>query len=165
MYSEQLTPTSNLQGSKKDGELNGEGKHKASVKPVTFKTVTSSPTLANLTTCTSKSTDSSQHLSTKPSTSKSASSKSGKSTNGDSQSQSILFIHSTCSCMYNLHLGVKRPRCSCEGCSLSDCGVCSNCSDMKKFGGTGRKKQRYMKRKCQLTKTMKVNYMECINLL
>ena len=85
MYSKHLTPTSNLQGLKKDGEFKVERKHKASVKPVTSKTATSSPTLTNPTTCTSKSTDStaititakpttcnSQQLSTKPSTSKPA---------------------------------------------------------------------------------------------
>lgn len=51
-----------------------------------------------------------------------------------------------------LKLGKKRLHCMCEGCLLDDCGECTNCNDMKKFGGPGRKKQRCIKRKCQLIK-------------
>ena len=50
---------------------------------------------------------------------------------------------------------MKRSSCSCENCLLDDCGQCANCHDMKKFGGPGRKKQRCVKRKCQLSKTVK----------
>ena len=38
-------------------------------------------------------------------------------------------------------IGVKRLRCQCEG-----CGECTNCLDMKKFGGLGRKQQRCSRR-------------------
>ena len=92
----------------------------------------------------------------------------------DSSQYAILTIHlyippvHVCTTYCWIILGVKRPRCSCEGCSLSDCGVCNNCCDMKKFGGPGRKKQRCMKRKCQFAKSVKVykiNYsMTCLNL-
>ena len=176
MYSEHLIPVRNLQGLNKDGENIGEGKHKTYANPVTSKTASSSPTL----TCTSKSTSStavvtaqattcnSRQLSTQPSTSKSAP-KSGKqlehyvySYTADSSQYAILTIHLYIPPVHVyttyrwIILGVKRPRCSCEGCSLSDCGVCSNCCDMKKFGGPGRKKQRCMKRKCQFAKSVKV---------
>ena len=29
----------------------------------------------------------------------------------------------------------------CEECKAKDCGSCSNCKDMRKFGGPGRKKK------------------------
>ena len=36
----------------------------------------------------------------------------------------------------------RRRRCNtCEACRRVDCGVCSNCSDMPKFGGPGTKRQ------------------------
>ena len=50
-------------------------------------------------------------------------------------------------------IGVKRSQCNCEGCQVHDCGKCTNCLDMKKFGGPGRKKQRCAKRNCQAQKT------------
>ena len=82
-------------------------------------------------------------------------------TAGPSQ-YAILIIHlyippvRVCTTYRWIILGFKRPHCSCEGCSLSNCEVCSNCCDMKKFGGPGRKKQRCMKRKCQFAKIVKV---------
>lgn len=36
----------------------------------------------------------------------------------------------------------------CSGCTKKDCGVCKNCKDMVKFGGTGRKKQKCIHRVC-----------------
>lgn len=49
--------------------------------------------------------------------------------------------------------GIKRKRrCrSCDACSKDDCGHCPNCKDMKKFGGTGRKKQCCVQRKCTVS--------------
>ena len=42
----------------------------------------------------------------------------------------------------------NRPRCgTCSRCK-SECGSCRNCRDKKKFGGPGRRKQAYLKRKC-----------------
>lgn len=173
MYSEHLIPVRNLQGLNKDGENVGEGKHKTYANPVTSKTASSSPTL----TCTSKSTSStavvtaqsttcnSRQLSTQPSTSKSAP-KSGKHY---IYSYSYSWFQSICNLIIHLYippvrvrttyrwiiLGVKRPRarCSCEGCSLSDCGVCSNCCDMKKFGGPGRKSKDVWKENANLLRS------------
>ena len=47
-------------------------------------------------------------------------------------------------------VGIKRKqRCgSCDACSKDDCGQCTNCKDMIKFGGTGRKKQCCLQRQC-----------------
>lgn len=43
----------------------------------------------------------------------------------------------------------KRRRCGvCEACQLPDCGKCRSCSDMVKFGGTGRSKQACLARRC-----------------
>lgn len=42
----------------------------------------------------------------------------------------------------------------CDGCQMQDCGKCSHCRDMIKFGGPGRKKQACILRKC----TNKGNY-------
>ena len=43
----------------------------------------------------------------------------------------------------------KRRRCGvCEACQLADCGKCSSCRDMLKFGGTGRSKQACVHRRC-----------------
>lgn len=48
----------------------------------------------------------------------------------------------------------KRKRCgTCDGCKTQDCGKCSYCRDMVKFGGPGKKKQACILRKC--TKTYK----------
>uniref|UniRef100_A0A8C2IQ98 DNA (cytosine-5-)-methyltransferase 1 n=1 Tax=Cyprinus carpio TaxID=7962 RepID=A0A8C2IQ98_CYPCA len=45
--------------------------------------------------------------------------------------------------------GVKRHRCGvCEVCQAPDCGKCSACKDMIKFGGSGRSKQACQKRRC-----------------
>ncbi|GIY34057.1 hypothetical protein CDAR_419951 [Caerostris darwini] len=44
---------------------------------------------------------------------------------------------------------LRRKRCGvCETCQLPDCGQCSFCKDMIKFGGSGRSKQACAKRKC-----------------
>ena len=44
--------------------------------------------------------------------------------------------------------GSRKKRCnSCEGCMLSDCGMCRNCKDMSKFGGSGKSKQACIMRK------------------
>ena len=43
----------------------------------------------------------------------------------------------------------KRQRCGvCEACQLPDCGKCSHCKDMVKFGGSGRAKQACKLRMC-----------------
>lgn len=43
----------------------------------------------------------------------------------------------------------RRTRCKiCEACQRSDCGECSFCQDMVKFGGPGRAKQTCMMRQC-----------------
>ena len=43
----------------------------------------------------------------------------------------------------------RRRRCNtCEACRRVDCGVCSNCSDMPKFGGPGTKRQSCVLRRC-----------------
>uniref|UniRef100_A0A667WJL7 DNA (cytosine-5)-methyltransferase n=1 Tax=Myripristis murdjan TaxID=586833 RepID=A0A667WJL7_9TELE len=45
--------------------------------------------------------------------------------------------------------GVKRQRCGvCEVCQSPDCGKCSACKDMIKFGGSGRSKQACRQRRC-----------------
>uniref|UniRef100_A0A4W5Q3A1 DNA (cytosine-5)-methyltransferase n=1 Tax=Hucho hucho TaxID=62062 RepID=A0A4W5Q3A1_9TELE len=45
--------------------------------------------------------------------------------------------------------GIKRQRCGvCEVCLVPDCGNCSACKDMIKFGGSGRSKQACQKRRC-----------------
>ena len=36
----------------------------------------------------------------------------------------------------------------CEACQLPDCGKCSACQDMLKFGGSGRSKQACVHRRC-----------------
>lgn len=44
--------------------------------------------------------------------------------------------------------GPKKRRCGvCEACQNPDCGNCSHCKDMIKFGGTGRGKQACKMRK------------------
>ncbi|KAJ8680875.1 hypothetical protein QAD02_016662 [Eretmocerus hayati] len=46
-------------------------------------------------------------------------------------------------------LALKRRRCGvCEPCQQPDCGECSNCKNMIKFGGPGRSKQACVKRRC-----------------
>ena len=43
----------------------------------------------------------------------------------------------------------KIMRCgACAGCRVENCGVCRNCSDMKRFGGKGRLRQACEDRKC-----------------
>ena len=43
----------------------------------------------------------------------------------------------------------RRSRCGvCAGCVREDCGECSQCKDMKKFGGLGKKKQACSARTC-----------------
>jgi len=43
----------------------------------------------------------------------------------------------------------KRRRCGvCEACQLPECGTCSHCKDMIKFGGSGRSKQACVHRHC-----------------
>lgn len=47
------------------------------------------------------------------------------------------------------HSAPRRKRCGvCEACQLPDCGKCSSCRDMIKFGGFGRGKQACLLRKC-----------------
>lgn len=46
-------------------------------------------------------------------------------------------------------VGLKRRRCGvCEPCQQPDCGECSACKSMIKFGGPGRSKQACVKRRC-----------------
>ncbi|KAF5294330.1 hypothetical protein FQR65_LT10783 [Abscondita terminalis] len=45
--------------------------------------------------------------------------------------------------------GPRRKRCGvCEACQTPDCGKCSHCRDMLKFGGSGRSKQACLMRRC-----------------
>ncbi|XP_062515126.1 DNA (cytosine-5)-methyltransferase 1-like [Corticium candelabrum] len=45
--------------------------------------------------------------------------------------------------------GPRRRRCGvCEACQLPDCGQCSACRNMAKFGGSGTAKQACLKRRC-----------------
>ncbi|CAG9855238.1 unnamed protein product [Phyllotreta striolata] len=46
-------------------------------------------------------------------------------------------------------LAVKKMRCGvCEACQSPDCGKCSNCLNMRKFGGLGKSKQACKLRRC-----------------
>ena len=59
-----------------------------------------------------------------------------------------------------IHPGGKRKRCGqCAGCKSDDCRACPKCRDMKKFGGSGRKKQACVNRKCleQVSQTQDEN--------
>ena len=48
-----------------------------------------------------------------------------------------------------IYVGKKRSRCgNCIPCTLQDCGKCTYCLDMKKFGGPGRKKRCCSSIKC-----------------
>ena len=47
------------------------------------------------------------------------------------------------------YVGIKRKRCECKGCLLSDCGKCKFCIDKPKFGGPGKKKKCCIVRKCE----------------
>ena len=42
----------------------------------------------------------------------------------------------------------KRGCKKCIGCTREDCGSCRYCKDMIKFGGQGKKKQKYVHRMC-----------------
>lgn len=45
--------------------------------------------------------------------------------------------------------GPRRMRCGvCEACLMQDCGSCTSCKDMVKFGGSGKSKQCCKERKC-----------------
>ena len=49
----------------------------------------------------------------------------------------------------SVSIGKKRKRCfQCENCLREDCRSCTNCLDMKKYGGEGVKKQCCMLRRC-----------------
>ena len=44
---------------------------------------------------------------------------------------------------------VRLNRCNaCSECKQQDCGACASCADKLKFGGTGKRKQACLKRKC-----------------
>ena len=44
----------------------------------------------------------------------------------------------------------RKRRCGrCHECTTQDCGACSNCKDMKRFGGPGTKKKACIRRSCQ----------------
>lgn len=44
---------------------------------------------------------------------------------------------------------VRLHRCGkCSECQQRDCGACASCADKLKFGGTGKRKQACLKRKC-----------------
>ena len=46
---------------------------------------------------------------------------------------------------------VRLTRCGeCFECAQEDCGKCANCLDKFKFGGTGKRKQACLKRRCLL---------------
>ena len=47
--------------------------------------------------------------------------------------------------------GAVKRRLSCSdytGCRAKECKECNHCLDMKKYGGEGKRKQKYKKRKC-----------------
>ncbi|KAL1455285.1 hypothetical protein WDU94_009390 [Cyamophila willieti] len=45
--------------------------------------------------------------------------------------------------------GPRKKRCKvCENCQRPDCGTCTSCLDMVKFGGTGKSKQACIQRRC-----------------
>ena len=43
----------------------------------------------------------------------------------------------------------------CDGCRAKDCGNCINCKDMKRYGGSGKKKKACVMRNC-LAKSVKL---------
>ena len=46
-------------------------------------------------------------------------------------------------------IGKKHTNCGkCSGCKAIDCKICTNCKDMRKYGGPGKKKKRCINRKC-----------------
>ena len=47
------------------------------------------------------------------------------------------------------YVGIKRMRCECKGCLLSDCSKCQFCFDKPKFGGPGKKKKHCIVQKCE----------------
>ena len=50
--------------------------------------------------------------------------------------------------------GKKRMRCgTCDGCQKPNCGKCTNCKDMPKFGGKGTKRQTCEARLCEVRTT------------
>ena len=50
----------------------------------------------------------------------------------------------------------------CTGCLSTDCGSCVCCKDMKKFGGTGKKKKGCLKRKCVGTTQKNVRHLSLL---
>ena len=51
--------------------------------------------------------------------------------------------------MINTQVLKRRKRCNkCSGCTRDGCGLCEACKDMRKFGGSGRKKQCCRYRQC-----------------
>ena len=61
---------------------------------------------------------------------------------------------------------IKRKRCcgSRDACSKDNCGHCTNCKDMKKFGGTGKKKQCCVQRQCKVSEVSRiVSYLKLCN--
>ena len=63
-----------------------------------------------------------------------------------------VFYHYRCNGELTLSTKKKRLRCGdCSGCTeTEDCRICTNCMDMIKYSGLGKRKQCCMKRKCEL---------------
>ena len=80
--------------------------------------------------------------------------------------------HTMCIIMHDLSIHThtctgtvttRKRRCGkCPGCIATDCGVCIYCKDMRKFGGSGRKKKGCEQRRCVFLSTKEVLLDTCI---
>ncbi len=51
--------------------------------------------------------------------------------------------------IHAMHVGQKRSRCGhCARCQRDNCGQCKYCKDMPQYGGSGKKRQCCIERKC-----------------
>ena len=58
-------------------------------------------------------------------------------------------------CKMAYFAATRKRRCGeCKGCRMDTCGTCINCRDMKKYGGTGRKKKACSKKVCTASWTL-----------
>ena len=62
----------------------------------------------------------------------------------------IIYMTNKCFNFLISNLGKISGRCSqCDGCKAQNCGQCTFCIDMPRFGGPGLKKKACIHRKCQ----------------